>query len=67
MLDVGAQIVALNTQTKDYFAWMMYGYFCGGRSEVPPSIRGYVLKPKHLRPSKDEIVLQPKAKYKLRI
>ena len=30
MLAVGAQIIALNTQTKDYYAWMLQSYFCGG-------------------------------------
>jgi hypothetical protein len=48
MLAVGAQIIALNTQTKDEYAWMMYGYFCGGYSPNP-AWRGYVLKPAKLR------------------
>mgnify|MGYP002078367895 CR=1 FL=1 len=44
MLKVGAQIIALNTQTKDEYAWMAYAYFCGGNS-ASESRRGYVLKP----------------------
>jgi hypothetical protein len=48
MLAVGAQIVALNTQTKDEYAWMMNGYFCGGHASNT-SERGYVLKPQRLR------------------
>jgi hypothetical protein len=51
MLKIGAQIIAMNTQTKDDFAWMVYAYFCGG---ISPhfSQRGYVLKPERLRKSK---------------
>lgn len=48
MLAVGAQIIALNTQTKDDFAWMMHRYFCGGHS-TNLSHRGYLLKPLRLR------------------
>lgn len=48
MLAVGAQIIALNTQTKDDFAWMLYRYFCGGHS-TNLSKRGYLLKPLRLR------------------
>lgn len=48
MLAVGAQIIALNTQTKDYYAWLMNGYFCGGHASKNYS-RGYVLKPRKLR------------------
>lgn len=44
MLAVGAQIIALNTQTKDDYAWMLNGYFCGGHCSNL-SERGYVLKP----------------------
>lgn len=48
MLTVGAQIIALNTQTKDDYAWMMYRYFCAGPA-VNLANRGYVLKPERLR------------------
>ena len=48
MLKVGAQIIALNTQTKDDYAWMTHGYFCTGR-QGGPGDRGYVLKPFRLR------------------
>lgn len=48
MLNVGAQIIALNTQTKDDYAWMMYGYFCGGNINYFSQV-GYVLKPERLR------------------
>ncbi len=48
MLAVGAQIIALNTQTKDDYAWMMYRYFCAGQA-VNLANRGYVLKPERLR------------------
>jgi hypothetical protein len=48
MLAVGAQIIALNTQTKDDNAWMLYRYFCGGPA-VNMANRGYVLKPERLR------------------
>ena len=50
MLKAGAQIIALNTQTKDDYAWMIYGYFCGGRDRTPGSL-GYVLKPSKLLPN----------------
>ena len=66
MMEVGAQIIALNTQTKDYYAWMMYGYFCGGQ-KASPSLRGYILKPKYLRPSSHEVCIQPKAKFRVKI
>lgn len=48
MFKVGAQIVALNTQTKDDFAWMTFAYFCGGQASNL-SQRGYILKPERLR------------------
>lgn len=48
MLAVGAQIIALNTQTKDYYAWMQRSYFCGGYNTNLPQM-GYVLKPNKLR------------------
>jgi hypothetical protein len=54
MLRAGAQIIALNTQTKDENAWIMYGYFCGGRHRAPGSL-GYVLKPASLRPAGNKI------------
>lgn len=44
MLDVGAQIIALNTQTKDTDAWITHGYFSAGRF-CEPGMKGYVLKP----------------------
>jgi len=33
MLNIGAQIIALNTQTKDDYAWMTFGYFSSGKSD----------------------------------
>lgn len=48
MFSVGAQIVALNTQTKDYYAWLTHGYFCGGHISTTSQC-GYVLKPEHIR------------------
>lgn len=48
MFAVGAQIIALNTQTKDDNAWMLYRYFCAGPA-VDLKNRGYVLKPEKLR------------------
>lgn len=50
MLKVGAQIIALNTQTKDNYAWLMMSYFTAGR-DPNPSTLGYVDKPIHLRTS----------------
>jgi hypothetical protein len=47
-LKVGAQIIALNTQTKDHYAWLMMSYFIAGRPLTPGSI-GYIQKPLHLR------------------
>lgn len=47
-LKVGAQIIALNTQTKDEHAWLMMSYFTAGRLAVPAKL-GYVEKPLHLR------------------
>lgn len=44
MLKVGAQIIALNTQTKDDPAWVTHAYFCGGKFG-PSSLKGYILKP----------------------
>jgi len=48
MLKVGAQIIALNTQTKDDYAWCMYRYFCAGH-ESNLAQKGYILKPIYLR------------------
>lgn len=48
MFKVGAQIIALNTQTKDDYAWMTFAYFCGGNA-TNASQRGFVLKPLRLR------------------
>ena len=31
VLRIGAQIIALNTQTKDDYAWLMMSYFTAGR------------------------------------
>ena len=47
----GAQIIALNTQTKDYYAILMMSYFKSGRETNPANI-GYVEKPIHLRADK---------------
>lgn len=47
-LQRGAQIIAINTQTKDEFAWLMMSYFTAGKAEEAKSI-GYVEKPEHLR------------------
>jgi hypothetical protein len=43
----GAQIIALNTQTKDDYAWLLMSYFICGR-EINPSKIGYIPKPAHL-------------------
>ena len=51
MFKVGAQIIALNTQTKDDYAWITHGYFCTGR-EGGGGQKGYVLKPARLRDCK---------------
>jgi hypothetical protein len=48
LLRIGAQIIALNTQTKDDYAHMMMSYFTAGREFFPAKI-GYVPKPYHLR------------------
>lgn len=45
---MGAQIIALNTQTKDDYARIMMSYFTAGR-ELTPARVGYVPKPLHLR------------------
>ena len=63
MFNIGAQIIALNTQTKDDYAWMTYGYFCGGISGNPGE-RGYVLKPERLRLG---IANAPKIKKKINV
>jgi hypothetical protein len=47
-LKLGAQIIALNTQTKDDYAWLMKSYFTAGRPHLTDSI-GYIEKPLHLR------------------
>jgi hypothetical protein len=47
-LNTGAQIIALNTQTKDEYAWMMMSYFTAGRYDSPDNI-GFIQKPIHLR------------------
>jgi hypothetical protein len=47
-LKLGAQIIALNTQTKDDYAWLMMSYFTSGRAAVPSKM-GYIQKPQHLR------------------
>jgi hypothetical protein len=50
LLELGAQIIALNTQTKDNYAWLMMSYFTAGRPMLPGMI-GYIPKPMHLRSS----------------
>lgn len=47
MMAAGAQIVALNTQTKDEYAILMMSYFKSGRGTNPTTL-GFVEKPKHL-------------------
>lgn len=47
-LKIGAQIIALNTQTKDNYAWLMMSYFTAGRQMIPGKL-GYIPKPLHLR------------------
>jgi hypothetical protein len=47
-LKIGGQIIALNTQTKDSYAWLMMSYFTAGRPMVPGKL-GYIPKPLHLR------------------
>ena len=49
-LRVGAQIIALNTQTKDNYAWLMMSYFTAGRPPAASQL-GYIPKPLHLRSS----------------
>jgi hypothetical protein len=44
MLEVGAQIVALNTQYKDIYTQILYSFFMKHRKQI-----GYKLKPKNLR------------------
>ena len=46
-LHLGAQIIALNTQTKDDYALMMHSYF-ESVAYSSPAFMGYVLKPKDL-------------------
>ena len=52
-LKIGAQIIALNTQTKDDYYFMMMNYFKAGRSEDSSKI-GYIQKPAYLRAFKYE-------------
>jgi hypothetical protein len=40
-LKTGAQIIALNTQTKDNHAWLMMSFFTAGRLAMPAKL-GYV-------------------------
>ena len=47
-LERGAQMIALNTQTKDNYAWLMMSYFTAGVTQ-PPEMIGYIAKPIHLR------------------
>ena len=47
LLRIGAQIIALNTQTKDDNVLSQMSYFTAGR-ELTPSKIGYILKPAHL-------------------
>lgn len=47
-MKIGAQIIALNTQTKDNYAWLMMSFFTAGRPMTPGQI-GYIPKPLHLR------------------
>ena len=60
-LKIGAQIIALNTQTKDQFAWMLMSYFKAGRNNNFGSI-GYIQKPEHLRTGKPKIVTKKRIK-----
>ena len=48
MLKVGAQIIALNTQTKDKYALLMTSYFTAGRPNCIEKL-GFIDKPIHLR------------------
>ncbi len=50
---VGAQIIALNTQTKDHYAWLMMSYFTAGRPLVAGAI-GYIPKPLYLRSNQSQ-------------
>jgi hypothetical protein len=43
-LQAGAQIIAINTQTKDDYAWLLMSYFTAGRKGDPKTF-GYVEKP----------------------
>lgn len=49
MLEVGAQIIALNTQTKDDYAWLLRSYFTAGREIMEALNIGYIDKPINLR------------------
>jgi len=54
-LKLGAQIIALNTQTKDDYAWLMRSYFTAGRQNITENI-GYIEKPLHLRSNNPRIM-----------
>jgi len=54
-LKLGAQIIALNTQTKDDYAWLMRSYFTAGRQNMITEKIGYVEKPLHLRSNNPRI------------
>lgn len=46
-LQAGAQIIAINAQTKDDYAWLIMSYFTAGRRGDPKAF-GYVAKPEYL-------------------
>jgi len=52
-LQAGAQVIALNTQNKDDYVFMMMSYFRAGRPD-DPSKTGYIQKPAYLRAFKYE-------------
>jgi len=51
-LSRGAQIIALNAQTKDEYSWMMMSFFTAG-SESRQTRMGYIEKPIWLRTEKE--------------
>jgi hypothetical protein len=64
VLKIGAQIIALNTQTKDDYAWLMMSYFTAGRPHLPGNI-GYIEKPLHLRSSQPKPQIQKSIQVKV--
>jgi len=64
VLKLGAQIIALNTQTKDDHAWLMMSYFTAGRAPIAAKI-GFVEKPIHLRSDQSKIIMNKSVQIKI--